>query len=366
MEAVGPLAARHQAARELVNNHHFPLLHDVVYVALVEKVGLERVIDQVWPLHVAGGVKALHAGEFLRQSYALLGEGDGVLLLLDLKMLVGLELAGDLIGLGVLGDVVVGRAGDDQRRPRFIDEDVIHLVDDREVERALGLLHVLGEAVVISRRHPHVVAEVVEAELVVGAVGDVAGIGVLPLARFHARLDGADGEPEADVERPHPFHVAAGEVVVDGDDVHPLPFQGVEVGRERRHERLALARDHFGDRARVEYHPADELHVVVPHSQEPSPAFPADGERLDENVVERLAGSETPAELGGLAAEFGVAHRLVGGFDRVDCLDLGIEPPEVAGVRRAEESREQTFQAAADSGGTVGDCIPEAFEGFHR
>ena len=148
--------------------------------------------------------------------------------------------------------------------------------------------------------------------------------------------------------------------------MHALFFERIQVGGECRHKRLAFARDHFGDRARVEHHPADQLHVVVPHSQEPSPAFAADGERLDEDVVECLAGGEAAAELAGLTAEFRVGHRLVGGLKRVDRLNLGLEPPEVAGVGRAEESREEALQAAADTSGAVGDCIPEAFEGFHR
>ena len=37
----------------------------VVPVVLVEVVRLERVVDQVRPLHVAGGVEALDAGQLL-------------------------------------------------------------------------------------------------------------------------------------------------------------------------------------------------------------------------------------------------------------------------------------------------------------
>ena len=68
---------------------------------------------------------------------------------------------------------VLGRAGDDQRRARLVDQDRVHLVDDREVVAALD--HLAG---VIDQ----VVAQVVEAELVVGAVGDVGVVGALALA----------------------------------------------------------------------------------------------------------------------------------------------------------------------------------------
>ena len=97
-----------------------------------------------------------------------------------------LQLPRDAVGLDVAGHVVVGRTGDDQRRAGLVDEDVVDLVDDRKVQRPLHLLPVLVEAVVVAGRVPHVVAEIVEAELVVRAVGDVAGVGLLPLGRLHS------------------------------------------------------------------------------------------------------------------------------------------------------------------------------------
>lgn len=60
MQAVAPLPAFHETAGELVDDDH--VFYDVIDVALVEVVGLERVIDQVRPLHVAGRVEAFHAG----------------------------------------------------------------------------------------------------------------------------------------------------------------------------------------------------------------------------------------------------------------------------------------------------------------
>ena len=68
----------------------------------------------------------------------------------------------------------LGRPADDEGRPCFVDKDVVHLVNDGVVE---VLLHL--EA----RVHGHVISEVVEAKLVVGAVGNVAGVGLLAQAR---------------------------------------------------------------------------------------------------------------------------------------------------------------------------------------
>ena len=138
VQAVAPVAAGHEAAGELVDDHHLAVLHDVVHVALVEVVGLERVVDQVRPLHVAGRVEALDAGQPLGLADAFVGQVGRVLLFLDLEVDVLLELPGDLVGPLVLRDVVLGRAGDDQRRAGFVDEDVVHFVDDREVAAGPG------------------------------------------------------------------------------------------------------------------------------------------------------------------------------------------------------------------------------------
>ena len=68
-----------------------------------------------------------------------------------------------VVELGRVGDP----ARDDERGAGLVDEDRVDLVDDAVVVAALDLF---GPA------HGHVVAEVVEAELVVRAVGDVAGV----------------------------------------------------------------------------------------------------------------------------------------------------------------------------------------------
>ncbi len=84
------------------------------------------------------------------------------------------ELRDQRVDLAVELGGILGLAGDDERRARLVDQDRVHLVDDGEVEPALEALAHLGR---------HVVAQVVEAELVVRAVGDVRMIGLLLLVR---------------------------------------------------------------------------------------------------------------------------------------------------------------------------------------
>ena len=69
----------------------------------------------------------------------------------------------------------------------------------------------------------HIVAQVVEAELVIRSVGDIASIGLTALIVLDVVKDAAHGEAQELVNLPHPFGVALGEVVVHRDDVHPAP-----------------------------------------------------------------------------------------------------------------------------------------------
>ena len=202
---------------------------------------------------------------------------------LDAVHLLG-EAGEGVVGLGGL----LGGAGDDQRRARLVDQDVVDLVDDREVVAALDA---------VLERVGHVVAQVVEAELRVGAVDDVAGVLALARRVVVALLDRRDADPERVVDRLHPFGVAAGEVVVDGDEVDAVAGERVEEDGKRRGQRLALARLHLGDRALVQDHAADQLHVVVALADRAPRRLAGQREGLGQQVVERLAAS-APARAG--------------------------------------------------------------------
>ena len=244
VQALGVAPSRHHAAGELVDDDHLAVPDDVVLVALEQPVGAERLLDVVDDgdvLDVVERVALEQAGlgeDALELLVAGLGEGGGALLLVDLVVVL-VELRDERVdGVVELG-AVVERAGDDQRRARLVDQDRVDLVDDGVVVPALD--H--GAELVL-----HVVAQIVEAVLVVGAVGDVAGIGLAALVVVEAVDDDADRHAEELVDLAHPLGVAAGEVVVDGDDVDALAGERVEIDGKRGDERLAFAGLHLGDR----------------------------------------------------------------------------------------------------------------------
>ena len=341
VQALRPAPAVEDAAGELVDDLHLAVDDGVVDVPLVERLGLQRLDEVVDERAVLGLVEVVDPEEALGLGDAALRDGDRLVLLLELVVEVGDELllrlrvhalralAGDHL-LGELGeaDVVVGgllrRAGDDQRRARLVDEDVVDLVDDREVVHADRLAVLADPPAVLDlllQRRGHVVAQVVEAELGVRAVRDVGRVGgALLLVGLHVLQD-ADGEAERVVERAHPLRVAAGEVVVDRDDVDALAGERVEGDGERGGQRLALAGLHLGDRAGVQHHAADQLHVEVAHPHGAARRLAHDGERLGQQVLERLAVAGALAQGVGVAAQLVVVEQLELGLPLVDALD---------------------------------------------
>ena len=77
----------------------------------------------------------------------------------------------------------------------------------------------------------HIVPQIVEAHLVVGAVGDVRGVGGLPLLGAQAVDDQPHLQAQEAVDLAHPLAVALGQIVVHRDDVDAPAGQGVEIRR---------------------------------------------------------------------------------------------------------------------------------------
>lgn len=89
----------------------------------------------------------------------------------------------------------------------------------------------------------------VEAGLGCGDVGDVGLVGDLAFVCGCLLLDGGDGEAEGFVGRAHPFGVAAGEIVIGGEDVDALFLLGEDGGGGHGGEGFAFACLHFHDAA---------------------------------------------------------------------------------------------------------------------
>ena len=299
-------------------------MHDVLVVAPVQLLGPQRglqLMHQVLGHHV---VEVLHAQHPLDRMHALLEGRDRALLLVHLVVDVAPEAAGDPREAGVQAGGVGNLAADDQRGAGLVDEDRVDLVHDAVVVAAL---HLLGT------RHGHVVAQVVEAQLVVCAVGDVAAVlAPLVLPPVAAGHDQPHGESEPLVEPAHPLCVAAGQIVVDRHHVDAPAGESGEVDRKSGSECLALSGAHLRHRAPVQRRAAHELHVEMALAEHPHRCLPHHRERLQKQIVGGLAPLQPAAELAGAGPQAVVVEALHLPLERVDVGDEGLQVPELASL----------------------------------
>ena len=148
VQALRQPPAVHHPAGELVDQHHLAVADDVVAVALVEHVGAQRLVDVVDHRDVGrvveagrvrrpGGRPRSSISSIFSEPYSV--SSDLLLLLVVVEGLRVLDqLAHQLVDGAVELRAVLGRAGDDQRRARLVDQDRVDLVDDREVVRRAG------------------------------------------------------------------------------------------------------------------------------------------------------------------------------------------------------------------------------------
>ena len=329
VQALRIAAALHDAAGELVDDLDLAVGDHVLLVAVEHVLGLQRLLQVVDQLAGEIGIDVIDTQAALDLLKTALGGGNGVLGLVHDVVTRGFNVlgGGEHVVRHVLAalkathgtrEVLVGTGGlspsarDDERGTCLVDQDGVDLVDDGVMVAALHAL--LGAS-------DHVVAQVIETELGVGAVGDVCLVGRTLELKGHVVLEQTDGHSQVLVDAAHPLGVALGQVIVDGNDVYTLAGNSVEVAGQRGDQGLAFAGLHLGDMPLVQCHGANELHVKVTHARDALGSLTHGGKGLGEHVVERLAVGVTLAELIGLAAELLLGHLLKLGLKTVDLVD---------------------------------------------
>ena len=311
MQTLTPTTPLEDAAGELIDDLHFTVLDDVVLVAVIEHRSAQCYLQLMHQVLLDLVVEVLDTECLLDLLDTRLRGHHDSLAFVDIEVDITLERSNDrcksVVRLGRVSDT----AGDDQRCARFVDENRVDFVDDRKVVSALDL---------VCLRRGHVVAEVVEAELVVRSVGDVGEvIDTLFSTRWSMPWrNQSDRQSEVTMDSTHPLGMELGEVVVDRDDVHSLARKGIQVGRERGDEGLSFTRLHFGHPTGMESSTAHQLNVEVTLTNHTACGLPHHREGLDHQVVNVLSALDPRAEFGGLGAQGIVAEGLHLRFEGVD------------------------------------------------
>jgi hypothetical protein len=174
----------------------------------------------------------------------------------------------------------------DQRRAGLVDHDAIGLVNNRKMEAAKQHPALLSRAqqrthLQLRARRPaacgYPVFQVVEDQLLVGAVGDVAGIGGASVVQAEAADDYTHAEPEKAEQRAHLFRVAFGQVIVDRHHVNRCVGRRGYACRQCRGQRLAFAGLHFRELSRHQRRCAHQLRIEGLQSQAAACGFTDQG-----------------------------------------------------------------------------------------
>ena len=138
-------------------------------------------------------------------------------------------------------------------------------------------------------------------------------------------LDTPDSHAQGPVDLSHPLAVAAREIVVNRDNMDPLPIDGIQVGRECGNQSFSFTGFHLRDLALVQDHAADELHIVMPHAEGALGRLPYDGERLRQDVVEGLAVCQALTEPRRQIGQLGIGKPRHLRLELVDLTDQGLD-----------------------------------------
>jgi hypothetical protein len=128
--------------------------------------------------------------------------------------------------------------------------------------------------------------------------------------------------------------------------VTTAPGERVQIGRQCGDQGLALTGLHLGDVVPVQCRPAHDLDVEVAFAEHPLGRLADGGERLEHQVVQRLAVLVPLLEFVGLGAELLVAHRDEVLFDGVDALGDRLQLLQRPALAEAEHPVHQSHEFA--------------------
>ena len=305
MNAFGPAPPGHGTAGVLVHNDDLATLDNIIPVHMEQGVGLECRMHMMQQVQVVGSVKTF---ALLKQAVAdqqrfdllmsIFSELDLALFLIHIEitafipfLLLFRQVGHQFVDGHVQLRGIRSRTGNDQRSARLINEDGIHLIHHRVVEATLHT---------VFQPEGHVVAQIVETVFVIGAIGNVAGIGIALLLRGLLGQDDANTQAQKFIQRTHPVGITLSQVIVHCHHMHAFTRQRIEVHRQGGGQGLALTGSHLGNATFVKGDPAHHLDIEVAHTHDPGGRFTHHRKGLRQQFVQRLALLEGLPEFPGL------------------------------------------------------------------
>ena len=262
-------------SRVFVNDEYFTVKNHVVLVACEQFLCANRVVEEADELGVGFVVQVANTQVVFHPLDTGFHDTHGAFLFVDFVVAVALQTLhyGREVAVPPVS-ITFGRARNDQWCTRFVNQNRVDLIDDRE---SMATLHL----VVCSPRH--VVAQVVETEFVVGAVCNVGGVLLTTYVGGLLREDAPRFHSQETEDATHQFRLVAGQIVVHGHYVNTAPGQGVEICWRGCNQCLTFTGLHFSNVAQVQSGTTHELHVVVLEPHRTGARFTDSRERLGKN-----------------------------------------------------------------------------------
>ena len=312
MQAVGITSSGHYTSRELIYDKDLIVLYHIVLIPVHKIICTEGKYNTVLYLKVFGIRQVFQMEELLHLLHALLRKVYYLILFIDDKIPCLLYLhthdgvhLGELIAAGFAPLQLVRQyltgfvhlrgfsalSGNNKRRPGFIYQDGVHLIDYRVMEISENQL------VLVDR---HVISKIVKSQLVIGDVGDVTGIGLLSFRAGHAVLYKSYGESQEFMDLSHLLGITLCQIVIYGHHEYALFFKGIQIGGKSGHKGLTFTCTHLRDTSLVEYDAADYLNREVLHIQNTPARFTYCCVSLGKDIVQCLPFGKLLFELHGL------------------------------------------------------------------
>ena len=130
----------------------------------------------------------------------------------------------------------------------------------------------------------HVVPEIVKPQFIVGDIGYVAGIGLLTHPIIHPAGDAAHRHAQKFKHFAHPSRIAAGQIVVDRNNMDTFALKGHQIGGQGRHQGFPLTRAHFCNHPVKQNSAPNQLHIKGAKAEGPRGAFADNRKNLRHQV----------------------------------------------------------------------------------
>ncbi len=256
VEALSKTAALHETSGEFVHDQNFAVFYEVVHVRFIYGLCSQGLFNVVDFFKAFFGVNIFYAEQFFHLFNSFLSEHGAVLFFINIVVQIFFQKTHEFAVLQVFFSGFFGRGRNDERGAGFINQDAVHFVHNRVVQRALNQGLQTGS---------HVVTQVIEAEFVIGSVGDIRVVSGFFCIFVLTMNHGSHGEAKEAVEPTHPFGVTLSQVIVHRYHVHPFSFQCIEVNGQGTNQCFSFSGLHLGNIAFVQYHSSNHLHIEGHH-----------------------------------------------------------------------------------------------------